>query len=102
MRGLTELKPCTPDGADWGEPSIPRVCAGPTIAKCILSTIDMGDEDVVVYVIDREPDVDNVGVMGWPEGGEVHDANQTGEVWYLVPVTCVCLGTLEEVVVGSP
>ena len=88
VKGLTQLEPHVPYGAEWGEPDVPRVCAAPTIEQCFLSLGDVYVPHPVVYAIDREPDVDNLSVAWWPCSGEVHDALVTGEVWYLTTVPC--------------
>lgn len=88
VEGLTELEPHVPEGAYWGEPDIPRVCASSDIEQCLLSLVDVGLSVEIVYAIDRKPDVDNASVINWPEGGEVDDAPETGEVWYLTSVAC--------------
>lgn len=91
VEGLTELEPHVPYDAEWGEPDTPRVCAAPTFEQCMLGTGDF-DVPVVLYAIGREPDVDNAGVIGY---GGVHDAVETGEVWYLSPVPCREAGRME-------
>lgn len=87
IEGLVVLMPHVPEGADWGEPTVPRVCAAPSIEKCLLSLEDINLPIGVVYAIDRSPDVGNVDVQAWPDG-YVDDAAVTGEVWYLAPVPC--------------
>jgi len=87
VKELVTLMPHVPEGADWGEPGIPRVCAAPTIEQCLLSLEDVSLPVGVVYAIDCAPSVSNVDVQLWPDG-YVDDAAVTGEVWYLAPVTC--------------
>lgn len=97
VAGLTELEPRVPPDADYGEPSGARVCAAPSVGQC-LSSIYIDTDKVVtlhVYQICAEPDVDNRSVCSDNDSGEVYDASATGEVWYLSPVHCTCIGTTQ-------